>query len=126
LSKRRIIVCGGRDFTDVPRLWRALDELQASLPEPGIRLVIDGKSDDVTGPYIGADYWGHQWALARNIPYARVSAKWKQFGKAAGPIRNQNMLGLWQPDLVVAFAGGRGTANMMEQAKRAGVEVMEL
>jgi hypothetical protein len=122
----RILVCGGRDFTDVPKLWKALDDLQASLPEPHIRMVIEGASDDVTGPYVGADYWAHQWALARNIPHARVHAKWEAFGRAAGPIRNQNMMGLWQPDLVVAFAGGRGTANMVGLAKKAGVQVREL
>jgi hypothetical protein len=31
-----------------------------------------------------------------------------------------------KPDLVVAFPGGRGTANMIEQARKAGVEVLEI
>jgi UDP-N-acetylmuramoylalanine-D-glutamate ligase len=33
------------------------------------------------------------------------------------------MLDEGKPDLVVAFPGGRGTANMVQQAHRAGVEV---
>lgn len=117
-----IIVCGGRDFTDVCLLWRTLDELQASTPEPGIRLVIDGASDDVTGPYKGADYWAHQWAMARNLPTVRCHAKWQAEGKAAGPIRNGHMLE-FQPDLLVAFPGGKGTRNMIEQAARAGIVI---
>jgi predicted Rossmann-fold nucleotide-binding protein len=32
----------------------------------------------------------------------------------------------WKPDLVVAFPGGTGTADMVAQAKAAGVAVMEL
>jgi hypothetical protein len=119
----RLLVCGGRDFKDVPLLWRALDELRASTPEPGIRLVIDGASDDVTGPYKGADYWAHQWALARDIPTIRQHAKWREQGRAAGPIRNGEMLERHKPDRLVAFAGGRGTQNMIEQAGRAGIVV---
>jgi ABC-type Fe3+-hydroxamate transport system substrate-binding protein len=31
-----------------------------------------------------------------------------------------------KPDLVVAFPGGRGTANMIEQAEQAGVPVRRI
>ena len=116
----KLLVCGGRDFIDVPLLWRTLDELRDNTPEPGIRLVIDGASDDVTGPYKGADYWAHQWALARNIPTVRVHAKWQEQGRSAGPRRNGEMIEAHRPDRLVAFYGGRGTANMIEQASRAG------
>jgi hypothetical protein len=119
----RLLVCGGRDFIDVPLLWRTLDELRESTPEPGIRLVIDGASDDVTGKYKGADYWAHQWALARNIPTVRQHAKWDEEGRAAGPIRNGVMIERHRPDYVVAFHGGRGTQNMITQAERAGIVV---
>jgi YspA, cpYpsA-related SLOG family len=122
----KIIVCGGRDFVDVPMLWRELDQIAANTPEPGIRLVIDGASDDVTGPYKGADYWAHQWALARNIPTVREHANWDQQGKAAGPIRNGEMLKRHTPYMVVAFPGGRGTSNMIDQAERAGVVVQRI
>lgn len=113
----RLLVCGGRDFKDVPLLWRTLDDLRDKTPEPGIRLVIDGASDDVTGPYVGADYWAHQWALARNIPTVRQHAKWREQGRAAGPIRNEEMFERHQPEHVVAFPGGRGTANMIKVAE---------
>lgn len=117
----KLLVCGGRDFIDVPLLWRTLDKLRDDTPEPGIRLVIDGASDDVTGPYKGADYWAHQWALARNIPTVRVHAKWTEHGRSAGPRRNGEMIGLHNPDRLVAFPGGRGTRNMIDQADRAGI-----
>lgn len=122
----RVLVCGGRDFQDVPKLWSALDLLQKRTPEPGIRLVIDGASDDVTGPYVGADYWGHQWALARNIPTVRRHAQWKERGPSAGPIRNGEMLKEDSPDVVMAAPGGRGTADMVRRAKAAGVRVIEI
>ncbi len=50
------------------------------------------------------------------------AAKWETYGKAAGPIRNREML-LNLPALVVAFPGGKGTADMVRQAERAGIPV---
>ena len=41
----KLLVCGGRDFIDVPLLWRTLDKLRDdNTPELGIRLIIDGAS----------------------------------------------------------------------------------
>ena len=51
---------------------------------------------------------------------------WEKHGRAAGPIRNKLMLDEGRPDLVVAFPGGRGTANMVKQASAASVEVIEV
>lgn len=43
-----------------------------------------------------------------------------------GPIRNSKMLLDGKPTLVVAFAGRRGTADMVQKARAAGVEVIEV
>jgi hypothetical protein len=119
----RILVCGGRDFVDVPLLWRVLDRLDEDSGPQGVRLVIEGASDDVTGPYKGADYWAHQWALARGKPTIRQHADWKQYGKAAGPRRNGVMLKEHKPAWLVAFPGGRGTSDMITKAQAAGIHV---
>ncbi len=52
-------------------------------------------------------------------------AEWMKYGKAAGPIRNARMLAEGKPDLVVAFPGGRGTADMLRRVREAGIEVIE-
>jgi hypothetical protein len=57
------------------------------------------------------------------VPIDVYVAQWKKHGRAAGPIRNQRMLDKGKPDLVVAFPGGRGTADMIRRAERAGVPV---
>lgn len=44
---------------------------------------------------------------------------------AAGPIRNSRMLREGKPDLVLAFPGHGGTADMVKQAGEAGVGVMK-
>lgn len=119
----RIIVCGDRNFTNVQFLWRALDAIDAATPG-GITRVIEGASDDVTGEYVGVDYWANQWARAHGIKAKRYHAQWQKFGKAAGPIRNKKMLAEECPDAVVSFPGGPGTADMVSQAHKARVRVI--
>ncbi len=119
----RVLVCGGRDFTNVALLWQTLDRAHAASP---IHRIIEGASDDVTGPYVGADYWAYQWACAHDTGSIRFHAEWKRLGKAAGPIRNARMIDEGKPDLVIAFAGGRGTANMVEQARAKGIQIIEV
>jgi hypothetical protein len=48
-------------------------------------------------------------------------ADWEKLGRSAGPIRNQAMLDEGRPDLVVAFPGHHGTADMVRRARAAGV-----
>ena len=51
-----------------------------------------------------------------------IRLDWKKYGKKAGPLRNQQMLEEGKPDLVVAFPGGNGTADMVRRAKKANIE----
>jgi hypothetical protein len=60
------------------------------------------------------------------VPCLRVSAEWEKFGKKAGFIRNEKMLALGKPDLVVAFPGGVGTAMMVRLARKQGIRVIEV
>lgn len=110
----RILITGGRDFADAKLLNAALDRLHSEAP---ITCMIHGAAK-------GADALAGQWANANSIEEIACPANWKQHGRAAGPIRNKLMLELHQPDLVIAFSGGRGTANMVGLAERAGTKVV--
>jgi len=110
----KVLVCGGRDFTDDAFLFRALDAAHARIP---FSIVIHGGAK-------GADHYSELWAIARGIHYARVPALWDALGRSAGPKRNEAML-LLAPDVVVAFPGGRGTAHMIRIATEAGIKVWE-
>jgi hypothetical protein len=70
----------------------------------------------------GADALAKEWAMTKAD--LEIKADWKKYGPAAGPIRNQQMLD-WGPDLVVAFAGGKGMAGMVALARAASVPVIE-
>jgi hypothetical protein len=82
----------------------------------------------IAGGARGADTLAVQEARARKppIPVRVYPADWRRHGKAAGPIRNQQMLDEGAPDLVLAFPGGGGTADMVRRARRAGLEVVRI
>ena len=108
----RIIVCGGRDYTDgttVARVLSALDLSDATV---------------VHGAAPGADSLAADWCRTFGVPEEPHTADWSHYGKAAGPIRNAMMLA--GADLVIAFPGGRGTADMVTRAREAGVPVLEV
>lgn len=74
----------------------------------------------------GVDTFAREWAVTYPAIKRWVAkADWDRYGKSAGPIRNKRMLD-WGPDLVVAFPGGKGTANMIKQAEDAGVKVIKV
>ena len=111
----RVLVCGGRDFTD----WDLLRETLTGLFEYEIDAIIHGGA-------IGADSLAGEFARAFGIEEVVFKADWKKYGKAAGPIRNAQMPAEGKPDLVVAFPGGNGTSDMVKKAKAHGVTVMEV
>lgn len=106
----RVLVCGGRDYTDRALVFQILDLLKPTAV--------------ITGGAEGADEYAHSWATAMEVERPRFYADWKAFGKPAGPIRNQRMLVEGKPDLVVAFPGGRGTADLVRRARKMGAPVL--
>lgn len=109
----KVIVCGGRHYTNTARVFAVLDAL-ADEHEDSIFVIHGGAT--------GADQRAGEWAEFRGMPCAEVKALWRFYNKSAGPRRNTWMLAL-SPDLVVAFPGNAGTRNMVAQAEQAGVPV---
>lgn len=111
-----VLVCGGRRFRNNKAVESYLDMLHAIYK---FTLVIHGNAP-------GADWLADCWAISRHVDYKRFPADWNRLGKPAGIIRNRQMLVEGQPQLVVAFPGGTGTNNMKQQARDAGVNVIDL
>lgn len=108
----RILVTGGRDFSDHNLLYETLDNL-------GITEICQGGAK-------GADRLAGAWAHDRSIPCVIYKADWGLHGKSAGIKRNIFMLDDFKPDLVVAFPGGRGTAHMIQYSKKQGYKVEQV
>ncbi len=112
----RVLVTGGRDYSDAGLVNAALDKLHQDF---GVTVLIHGAAT-------GADTLAANWADANAIPqlpFKVTRDDWNRLGRRAGPLRNQEMLLKGRPDVVLAFPGGRGTSNMVSLAKAAGVPV---
>lgn len=80
----------------------------------------------ITGMAKGADTLIIDWCVVNWVVWHECPALWDVHGKAAGPIRNQQMLDDWEPDLIIAYPGGAGTADMVRRGQKAGVEVIKI
>lgn len=133
----RVIVCGGRDYGEVPSglqgeqlgaaFYKAAAErhhLRASLDK--IAEERGGFAVVFSGGALGADRHARGWAIDRFIEARVCYANWSKYGPKAGPIRNTVMLKTATPQLVIGFPGGDGTADMLRKARAAGVEVVEI
>ncbi len=109
----RVLVCGGRDYFDRETIHTVLNEM---LLRGEITFLVAGCAS-------GADHIALDWANWKQVDHAKFFAKWTEQGKKAGPIRNLRMLTEMNPQIVVGFPGGTGTADMIRRAEAAGVPV---
>jgi len=114
----RVLVCGGRDFgIGKPDEWLLMFRtLAAAHDRYGFTSLIEGGAP-------GADAGARTFAERSAIPVVTYYADWEKHGRAAGPLRNQRMIHEGKPDLVIAFPGGPGTADMVWRARKAGIPV---
>lgn len=111
----RILVTGSREWTDRDAIEQALGRIP------------DGPHTLIHGNARGADLIACETAHALGWEIWGFPADWKRHGKAAGPIRNRQMLD-YDPELVLAFPLGesKGTRDMVRLAERAGIPVVEV
>ena len=114
----RVLVCGDRNWTDCERVRIELLNLWNQHKE-GL-IVIEGEAR-------GADTCAAIAARKEGFNLERYPAEWNKYGKAAGHIRNQQMLDEGTPNLVLAFHDNleqsKGTKHMVGIARKAGIEV---
>ena len=102
----RILVCGGRDYKNRDRIHEILSEYKHI---PNVEFI--------SGMARGADILAWKWCKSNGIFCHECPANWKKHLSNAGFIRNQEMLDM-NPDLVISFPGGNGTAHMCRITKR--------
>ena len=123
---KRLLVCGGRRFSDHETLVTVLDRVRDRI---GVSVLIHGDSGiDENGAraMVGADKLAGRWARANGIPEIAEPADWDRYGDAAGRIRNNLMLKAHHPELVIAFHGNHGTAHMRRAARKKGIVVIDV
>lgn len=80
----------------------------------------------VSGCASGIDRVGEFWALDNQIPLKKFPADWATHGKAAGPIRNEQMARYADALICVWDGTSRGSQNMIKTAREVGIPVHQL
>jgi hypothetical protein len=114
---KAVLICGDRNWTDPKPIREWLSKLQ----DWGYDTLVEGECR-------GADVIARDEAKQMGFIIDSYPAQWDKYGKAAGGIRNKEMLDKGKPDLVVYFHEdldrSKGTRNMVSQAMRAGIRVI--
>lgn len=113
----RIIVAGGRDFEDYNYMYESLNILLYQSIMDGMDVTI------IEGGAKGADTLAARYSDENAVTHECFEAHWEDAGKAAGPIRNKEMVE--NADALVAFWDGtsRGTQHIIGYALKKGLEV---
>lgn len=152
VNEYKILVCGGRNYgkkwdyikqewridrKEVRRAYKILGSAVKYLPNRNI-IIIHGAArgaDTLAGRFVQFVEKMSKLTNAQNHPIYSVSerlsewpfhADWNKYKKAAGPIRNRRMLKEGKPDLVIAFPGKKGTADMISISQKANVPVYKV
>ena len=113
----RMIVAGCRTFQDYALLCAHLDRITAEIP---------GRIELISGHAPGADTLGERYAREHKMRLRVFPARWDLYGKAAGVLRNQQMIdyALKKSAIAVFFWDGssRGTRDAIRRALKAGID----
>lgn len=106
----KVAVIGSRTFDNYEEVKRTLSAINITLL--------------VSGGAKGADTFGEQYAKENNIPTKIFLPDWEKHGKAAGFIRNTDIIN--EAELVVAFwdQKSNGTKDSIEKADKAGKKIL--
>jgi hypothetical protein len=108
MSQIKLIVAGGRDFNDYILMQEGFDAIMTGYTNDQITLV--------SGMAQGADQLAFKLAEDYGLDVIEMPADWNTHGKAAGPIRNDQMAKIGTHLLVAWDGKSRGTKNMIEKA----------
>lgn len=121
-EKTRILVCGGRHFADYELLKTIANQYlqKQNISQQDVEIV--------SGHCQGADRLGEKYASEHGCGLAIFPAKWDKYGRAAGPIRNKEMIhyiAQAERALVIAFASEKsvGTKNTVALARKMNIQV---
>lgn len=120
-ARVKVLVTGSRKWTDCAAIHAELKTGAAI--DPGLIII--------HGACRGADAIAGSIAKELGLVVRAYAADWYQYGPAAGPIRNSEMLRVEHTecdvkiDLVLAFGDGPGTRDMTRKAFAKGIRIVE-
>ena len=112
----RLIVAGSRWFMDYDFVKAKLDKILAN--KVGVANI-----EIVWGECEGPDTLGKKYADEHGYPHKPFPADWDTHGKAAGPIRNEEMSGYGTHCVVFWDQVSSGSKDMIERARKHGLKL---
>ena len=100
----KLLIAGGRDFSDYERLKQYMDKLRK-------KYIID---EIVCGMARGADMLGYKYAIENNIKVIEFPADWDKYGKRAGYLRNYDMGKYCDNGFIFWNKSSKGTKHMID------------
>lgn len=115
--EKKVVIGGCRDYTDYVFFKSSLDEI---LKNEKAEIII------ISGHCSGVDLMGETYAAENGFKIEIFLPEWKKYGRAAGPIRNKEMVE--HADLVIAFWDGKskGTKSLIKYAESSKKEVIKI
>lgn len=105
MTKYRMIVAGGRDYSNQNVVNYYIDRVKDVCDSRGLSLVI------VCGMATGADTLGRNYAISNGLEVLEFPANWNRYGKSAGYIRNKEMGDV--ADSAIVFWDGRSKGSKL-------------
>jgi hypothetical protein len=113
----RALICGSRNYSN----RSTINWVLTLLKNDGYDTIIEGEAR-------GADTIAREEALKLGLKVLPFPANWEENGKSAGYIRNQQMIGDGNPDIVIGFStdidNSRGTKDMLNRAEKSGIRTI--
>lgn len=120
MTKYRMIVAGGRDYSNQNVVNYYIDRVRYTCNYRGLNLVI------VCGMATGADTLGRNYAISNGLEVLEFPANWNKYGKSAGYLRNKEMASI--ADSAIVFWDGRskGSKHMINIMHELGKPVVAI
>lgn len=111
----KLAIVGARTFNDTALFESTMKEY---VSKHGLPSVV------VSGGARGADELGKCWADAQGIPTLILKPDWKKHGKAAGVLRNTDIVNACTHMIAFPSKTGKGTQDSIRKAKAQNIELL--
>lgn len=106
----KLVIAGGRDFTDYQHLCNSVDQLIKEEGYPDVEVIC--------GEARGADRLGERYALERGYTVVYYKPDWDKYGKSAGYRRNAEMADASTHVICFWNKISKGTKHMIDIATK--------
>jgi hypothetical protein len=101
----KLAVVGSRDIVDEELIFNSINSVIKD---------VGGDVTIISGGARGVDSIAVKWAKDNNVPFIEFRADWNKFGKAAGMIRNKDIIRECDTVLAIWDGKSKGTENSIK------------